>query len=257
MNFETLVIPGSEDFFVRLAAQNWPCTSRVLPMSMRVPVLAGVAAVSTLPDHWLDKLLGAVAPSDQPLLRLCVRSAALAERAGPPRDSVVSHTLGNTETLEPNSSHRKWHQTRERALFSTFSATRHQPCAAERQYSSTCAAPCASAWLPPADCTRAALPAIVTHDTTQAASRKPTAWGCLRRMSQRDRRKGSAPRRRPVRPRGAARRRWSRRCLRVRRANGRANRPRRRRPAGRPRTATAGRYSRRPRTAPARCCAPD
>ena len=88
-----LVIPGSEDFFVRLAAQNWPCTSRVLPMSVRVPVLAGVAAVSALPDYWLDKLLGAVAPSDQPLLRLCVRSAALAERPGPPRGPVESHTL--------------------------------------------------------------------------------------------------------------------------------------------------------------------
>lgn len=89
-----LVVPGSEDFFRRLAPQNWPCISRVLPLSVRIPVLAGVAAVSARPDYWLDKLLGAVAPSHQPRLFHCIRSAASSQKPEPhPHTGGYSHIL--------------------------------------------------------------------------------------------------------------------------------------------------------------------
>ncbi len=71
-----LVVPDSEDFFQRLQPENWPCTSRILPLSIRVPVLAGVAAVSSRPDYWIGKLVSAAAPSAQAGLMHCIRSAA-------------------------------------------------------------------------------------------------------------------------------------------------------------------------------------
>ena len=42
-----LVVPDSEDFFQRLPPETWPCTARMLPLSIRAPVLAGVATVSS------------------------------------------------------------------------------------------------------------------------------------------------------------------------------------------------------------------
>jgi TniQ len=60
-----LIVPGSEAFFRRLALENWPCTTRLLPLSVRIAVLAGLAAVFSRPGYWPDKLLGAVAPAHQ------------------------------------------------------------------------------------------------------------------------------------------------------------------------------------------------
>lgn len=71
-----LVVPGSEEFFQRLAPENWLSTSRMLPLSVRIPVLAGVAAVSMRPDHWLEKLLCAAAPAHQAALRQCAAEVA-------------------------------------------------------------------------------------------------------------------------------------------------------------------------------------
>jgi hypothetical protein len=75
-----LVVPGSEDFFQRLPPENWPCTSRVMPLSMRIPVLAGVAEVSSRPEYWIDKLVGAAALQNQRELLRC--AGALASSGG-------------------------------------------------------------------------------------------------------------------------------------------------------------------------------
>jgi hypothetical protein len=56
-----LVVPGAEDFFRRLPPENWPCTSPLLPLGARIPVLVGVARVLSRPEHWIDKLASAAA----------------------------------------------------------------------------------------------------------------------------------------------------------------------------------------------------
>ena len=71
-----LVVPGADDFFRRLAPETLPCTSRFLPLSVRIPVLAGVATVLSRPEHWFDKLVGAAAPAHQARLRHCARALA-------------------------------------------------------------------------------------------------------------------------------------------------------------------------------------
>jgi hypothetical protein len=79
-----LVVPDSEDFFQRLQPEIWPCASRILPLNIRVPVLAGVAAVSSRPDYWIGKLVSAAAPSAQAGLMHCIRSAANAHTPDTP-----------------------------------------------------------------------------------------------------------------------------------------------------------------------------
>ena len=79
-----LVVPGSNDFFRRLAPEIWPCNSRILPLSVRIPVLAGVAEVSSRPEYWVERLVGAAAPPHQIRLRHCLGTlAAYDYRAGP------------------------------------------------------------------------------------------------------------------------------------------------------------------------------
>ena len=41
---------------------------------MRIPVLAGVAAVSSRPDHWITKLLAAAGPAHQARLLYAARA---------------------------------------------------------------------------------------------------------------------------------------------------------------------------------------
>jgi len=71
-----LVVPGADDFFGRIAPENWPCTSRMLPLSVRIPVLAGVATVSGHPENWIGKLMGAVAPPHRANLQNCLEALA-------------------------------------------------------------------------------------------------------------------------------------------------------------------------------------
>jgi TniQ len=78
-----IVVPGADDFFRRLAPEIWPCNSRILPLSVRVPVLAGVAVLSSRPAYWVEKLVGAAAPSHQVgLLHSLGTLAASSCRAG-------------------------------------------------------------------------------------------------------------------------------------------------------------------------------
>ena len=69
-----LVVPGSGDFFERLSPEAWPGGCRILPLSVRIPVLAGVAAVSSRPDHWVTKLLAAAGPAHQARLLYAARA---------------------------------------------------------------------------------------------------------------------------------------------------------------------------------------
>lgn len=74
-----LVVPDSEDFFQRLPPETWPCTARMLPLSIRAPVLAGVAAVSSHPEYWVAKLVNAAPPSAQAGLMYCIRSVVFVQ----------------------------------------------------------------------------------------------------------------------------------------------------------------------------------
>jgi hypothetical protein len=78
-----LVVPGAEDFFQRLQPENWPWSPRFLPLSVRIPVLAGVARVVRVPERWIDKLVGAVAPPHQARLLHCFWVLSLSDRIGP------------------------------------------------------------------------------------------------------------------------------------------------------------------------------
>jgi hypothetical protein len=84
-----IVVPGSEDFFRSLAPEIWPCSSRILPLSVRVPVLAGVAVVFSRPGYWVEKLLGAVAPHQAGLLQHVATLAG----SQPHKPTVYSHLL--------------------------------------------------------------------------------------------------------------------------------------------------------------------
>ena len=84
-----LVVPGSQDFLQRLSPATWPCPARMLPLSIRAPVLAGVAAVSKRPDYWIAKLVGAAPPSAQARLMHCFRSAVFAQIPEPSSNARV------------------------------------------------------------------------------------------------------------------------------------------------------------------------
>jgi hypothetical protein len=84
-----MVVPGSNDFFRRLAPEIWPCSSRILPLSVRVPVLAGVAVVLSRPEYWNERLLCAVAPHHAGLLH-CVATLAGSQM---PKPNAYSHVL--------------------------------------------------------------------------------------------------------------------------------------------------------------------
>jgi TniQ len=89
-----LVVPGADEFFRRLAPEIWPPNSRILPLSARVPVLAGVAEVSRRPQYWVKALLSAVAPHHVGLLD-CLRTLAAADYRSESgaRPGVNSHLL--------------------------------------------------------------------------------------------------------------------------------------------------------------------
>jgi TniQ len=90
-----IVVPGSEEFFQRLPPENWQCGSRILPLSVRIPVLAGVAAVSSRPNYWLEQLLGAAAPLHQAGLLRCIATLATSVRHAEfrPNDRSCSQIL--------------------------------------------------------------------------------------------------------------------------------------------------------------------
>lgn len=71
-----LVVDGSEDFFRRLAPENWG--GRMMPLSVRIPVLAGVATVLNAPEFWAETFAGVMMPSLRAAMLRCIRSLASA-----------------------------------------------------------------------------------------------------------------------------------------------------------------------------------
>jgi hypothetical protein len=113
-----LVVPGADDFFGRIAPENWPCTSRMLPLSVRIPVLAGVATVSSQPKNWIGKLMSAAAPPHRANLRNCLEAlASFNDAQAPDCTSPDSGYCGNIRNQERGDSDYKWQQCCERALF--------------------------------------------------------------------------------------------------------------------------------------------
>ena len=72
------VVPG----FDRFLHHSHPGFRRpgtlLLPISIRIPVLAGVAQVASRPDHWAESLLGAAAETARPGLPECLREITAA-----------------------------------------------------------------------------------------------------------------------------------------------------------------------------------
>jgi hypothetical protein len=113
-----LVVPGADDFFGRMAPENWPCTSRMLPVSVRIPVLAGIATVSSRPENWIGKLMSAAAPPHRENLRNCLETLAFSNAVELPRSrSADSGYCRSVRNLARGNSDDKWQQHLERALF--------------------------------------------------------------------------------------------------------------------------------------------
>ena len=50
-----------------------PPDTLLLPVSIQIPVLAGITEVTNRPAHWAERLLGAVAATARPRLAECFR----------------------------------------------------------------------------------------------------------------------------------------------------------------------------------------
>ena len=80
-----MILPGFDRFLHR----SYPSFRRpgtlLLPLSIRIPVLAGVACVASQPDHWPDSLLGAVPEVARSPLAQCLKDLSAGRVWGPER----------------------------------------------------------------------------------------------------------------------------------------------------------------------------
>jgi hypothetical protein len=67
------VVPGFDRFMHQSNPDFWRPGTLLLPISIRIPVLAGIARVASQPDRWAESLLGAVAKTARPGLAECFR----------------------------------------------------------------------------------------------------------------------------------------------------------------------------------------
>jgi hypothetical protein len=68
-----MVVPGFDDFLRHLSPGFRRPGTLLLPMSIRIPVLAGVTRVARRPTDWVESLLGAVGQSALAGLTACFR----------------------------------------------------------------------------------------------------------------------------------------------------------------------------------------
>jgi hypothetical protein len=68
-----IIVPGFDRFLHRLYPAFRRPGTLLLPLNVRIPVLAGVARVASQPDHWAEGLLGAAAETARPRLAECLR----------------------------------------------------------------------------------------------------------------------------------------------------------------------------------------
>jgi hypothetical protein len=69
-----VVLPGFDRFLYRFYPSFKRPSTLLLPLSIRIPVLAGVACVASQPDHWADRLLSAVSEIARPRFAECLES---------------------------------------------------------------------------------------------------------------------------------------------------------------------------------------
>jgi hypothetical protein len=90
----------------------------MLPLSVHIPVLAGIATVSSRPENWIGKLMSAAAPPHRANLRNCLEAIAFSDTVEMPRSrSVDSGYCHNARNLACGNSDDKWQQHPERGLF--------------------------------------------------------------------------------------------------------------------------------------------
>ena len=68
-----MVVPGFDRFLHQSIPDVRLPGTLLLPISVRIPVLAGIAQVISRPDRWAETLLGAVAETARPGLAGCLR----------------------------------------------------------------------------------------------------------------------------------------------------------------------------------------
>lgn len=72
-------MPGFDRFLHQsIPDVRLPGTLLLPPISVRIPVLAGIAQVISRPDRWAEALLGAVAETARPGLAECLRRLSAA-----------------------------------------------------------------------------------------------------------------------------------------------------------------------------------
>jgi hypothetical protein len=68
-----MVLPGFDRFLHQSIPDVGLPGTLLLPISVRIPVLAGIALAISRPDLWAEALLGAIAESARPGLAECLR----------------------------------------------------------------------------------------------------------------------------------------------------------------------------------------
>lgn len=129
-----LVVPGIEEFIQRLAPENWTCTSRALPLSVPFQYVPASQQCRGVPN------IGSTSRSALPRRRTghvcCIalrrfRPRMMASRWSLPILPPDSGNCGNLRILVPTDSGINGSGEGQRALFHTFSATRHPDFAAK------------------------------------------------------------------------------------------------------------------------------
>lgn len=89
-----VLVPGFDDFLrCRQPYFRRPGTL-LLPLSVRMPVLAGIARVTWRPERWASSLIGAAADADRACLADCLRQLPVRRSFSPPaRAAADSHLL--------------------------------------------------------------------------------------------------------------------------------------------------------------------
>jgi hypothetical protein len=68
-----MVVPGFDRFLHQSIPDIGLPGTLLLPICVRIPVLAGMAQVISRPDRWAEALLGPIAESARPGLAECLR----------------------------------------------------------------------------------------------------------------------------------------------------------------------------------------
>jgi hypothetical protein len=88
-----LVVQGAEDYFQRLAPENLATNSKVFTLSVRIPLLAGIATISNRPDYWVDQLVDAAHPQYKADLSQSIKLIVAPPR---PRQEAIFSSLRQT-----------------------------------------------------------------------------------------------------------------------------------------------------------------